>query len=89
MWVETNYGRKNPSAMVHCLRRLIQERQKGTAIPLPEAYLDAILNGNKEHPGENGKFEAEEAERQCEEHKREPVSLGEVFRGMVVQAQSR
>ncbi len=82
VWVETNYGRKNPTAMCHCLRRLIQDRQKGETIPVPERWLDALLNGNKDHPGENGKFEAAESAAVCEEHKTGPTQIGAILAGM-------
>ncbi len=79
-FVRANFNRCNPSAMLKCLRRLIQERMKGTSIPVPERYLEAALNGNgKDNTGENGKAEAEESARECEAHKRDFTSLKDLI----------
>jgi hypothetical protein len=83
-YVRTNFNRCNPDAMIHCLRRLISDRMAGKDIPIPEKWLEAVLNGgNGKHPGENGTFEGAEHERRSEEFKSAaPVSLGDVLRKM-------
>jgi hypothetical protein len=50
-FVRANYNRCNPEAMLKCLLRLIMERKKGESIPLPERWLESVLNGNGKHPG--------------------------------------
>ena len=79
VWVQVNYNSKNPEAMIHCLGRLISDLRAGHKIPLPGRWLDALLNGNADHPGENGKFEAAESGRECERHKGEFTKLEDLI----------
>lgn len=69
VFVQTNYNRCNPNAMLHCLRSLISKRMAGESIPLPGRYLESALNGNGKQAGENGKHEAAESEKEAEQFK--------------------
>jgi hypothetical protein len=72
--VQANYNRCNPDAMLHCLQNLIRDLLADKPIPYPGPWLDAALNGNGKQAGENGKFEAAEAEKESEEMKGAPLS---------------
>ncbi len=71
VFIQSNFNKKNPDAVLHALKRLISDRLAGKAIPLPGKWLESVLNGNGKHPGENGKFEAQESEREHEALKRD------------------
>ena len=76
-WVRMNLNRCNPDAMIRCLERLISDRLAGKSIPIPEAWLEATLNGTKEgKAGENQKAEAEEFDRQQAGLKGPPTARG-------------
>ncbi len=79
VFVQGNFGSRNPEAVIHSLRRLIQERLKGGAVPMPERWLDAVLNGNGNHPGENGRFEAAESEREAAGRKASTPRIGDLI----------
>lgn len=78
-FVQANFNSRNPEAVIHSLRRLIQERLKGVSVPMPEQWLDAVLNGNGKHPGENGRFEAAESEREAAERKASTPRIGDLI----------
>jgi hypothetical protein len=78
-FVQANFNSRNPEAVIHSLRRLIQERLKGVSVPMPERWLDAVLNGNGKHPGENGRFEAAESEREAAERKASTPRIGDLI----------
>ena len=73
VFVQSNFNNRNPDAIVHALNRLVADRLAGKPIPMPGPWLEAVLNGNGKHPGENGRFEARESERAHEELKQEEI----------------
>ena len=79
VWLQTNFNKKNPDAVIHCLKRLISDLLGGKKIPYPETWLNAALNGNGNHPGENGRFEAEETDREAAEHKKDFVRIADLI----------
>ena len=76
-FVRANLNRCNPDAMIRCLQRLISDRLAGKAIPLPDRWLDAALNGTKDGvAGENQRAEAEEFDREQQAVKEPPTQRG-------------
>jgi len=70
VWIQTNFNKANPEAVLFCLRRLIQDRLAGKSIPAPGRWLEAVLAGTKDGKGgENAKAEARESELEHEDRK--------------------
>lgn len=84
-FIRANYTRRNPEAVLHCLRRMTSDLEAGKKIPTPERWLEAALNGNGKHPGENGAYEARESERRAEEYKG-PTALGAILKQLGCEA---
>ena len=82
--VQADYNRGNPEAVLYCLGRLIADLKAGKKIPTPGRWLKALMWGNGDgHPGENGRFEAEETAKEGEEHRRDDgASIGGTLRQM-------